>query len=514
MTAAATPTATRWAHLAALVTTTGDRPTAVVASPVDGGPVGQVPVCAPDDVALAVDRARDARRAWAALPIGRRCAVVRRFADLVLEHEDELLDVCQAESGKARISAFVELADVVLTAAYYARTAPAHLRARRRRGAIPVLTRTVEHRRPKGVVGVIAPWNYPLTLAVSDAIPALLAGNAVVLKPDSATPLSALALVDLLREAGLPDDVFGVVTGPGRVLGPAMIDRVDFVMFTGSTATGRTIAAACGERLIGFSAELGGKNAAVVLDDADLERTVEGLVEASFANAGQLCVSIERIYATAGIHDAFVAAFADRVRRMRVGPGPGWDVEMGSLVSDAQLATVIEHVEDAVAKGATVLAGGHPIPELGPLFYAPTVLAGVPDDALLARAETFGPVVAVYPVADAEEAVTRANDTEYGLNASVWSRRRGPEVAGRLRAGTVNVNEGYAAAWGSHDAPMGGIGQSGVGRRHGREGITKYTDAQTMATQRLLQVAPSGLLTGERYHSVMRPGVQVLRRLP
>lgn len=512
MTAVAAPA--RWAHLPAHVTTAIPRPTADVHSPADGTLVGQVPLGTPDDVELAVARARAAQPAWAALPLGRRIAVVRRFADLVLRDEAELLDVCQAESGKSRVSAFVELSDVVLTAAYYARTAPSHLRPRRRRGAVPVLTRTIEHHRPKGVVGIIAPWNYPLTLAVSDAMPALLAGNTVVLKPDSATPLSALALVRLLREAGLPDDVLGVVTGPGRELGPAMIDRVDYLMFTGSTATGRTVARQCADRLIGCSAELGGKNPALVLDDADLERTVDGLAEACFANSGQLCVSIERIYVTPGIADAFVAAFTDRVGRMRVGPGPGWDVEVGSLVSAAQLATVTAHVDDAVDKGARVLAGGHPLPELGPLFYAPTVLTDVPGDATLAREETFGPVVAIYRVADTDEAVERANDTEYGLNASVWSRRQGGAVAIRLRAGTVNVNEGYAAAWASHDAPMGGMGISGIGRRHGREGILKYTEAQTVAEQRLVQVAASGPFAGARYPELMRPAVRLLRYLP
>lgn len=504
----------RWAHLAARVTTAAERPTRPVTSPIDGAVLGEVPVCTPDDVALAVERARAAQATWAALPVGRRCAVARRFATLLMAHETELLDLIQAEAGKARLHAFTEFADVPLTAAYYARTAPGLLRPRRRRGAFPVLTRTVEHRRPVGVVGVISPWNYPLTLAVSDAIPALLAGNGVVLKPDSATPLTALLAASLLREAGLPEGLLGVVTGPGRELGPAMIDRVDHLMFTGSTATGREIAARCADRLVGFSAELGGKNAALVLDDADLDRAVEGVVESCFAGGGQVCVSIERLYVTDAVHDAFVPALVERVRRMRVGPGPDWDVEMGSLVSAERLAAVAAHVEDAVAKGARVLAGGHPMPELGPHFYAPTLLADVPDGARLAREETFGPVVAIYRVADAEEAIARANDTEYGLNASVWSRRQGPAVAARLRAGTVNVNEGYVAAWGSHDAPMGGMGMSGVGRRHGAEGLLKYTEAQTIAQQRLIPASPSGVLAGERYPALIRPAVQVLRRLP
>jgi succinate-semialdehyde dehydrogenase/glutarate-semialdehyde dehydrogenase len=320
--------------------------------------------------------------------------------------------------------------------------------------------------------------------------------------------------VHLLREAGLPDDVFGVVTGPGTLLGPAMIDAVDYLMFTGSTATGRTVAARCAQRLIGFSAELGGKNPMLVLDDADVERAVEGAVNACFSNSGQLCISIERIYVAATVYDEFVAALAERVAAMRVGPGHGWEVEMGSLVSEAQLATVTAHVTDAVDKGAIVLAGGHPRPDLGPLFFEPTLLTGVTEDMTLARSETFGPVVAVYRVADDDEAVERANDTTYGLNASVWSRSRGASVGRRLRAGTVNVNEGYAAAWASHDAPMGGMGDSGVGRRHGREGIHKYTEAQTLAVQRLIPVGPSPMLSGESYARVMTVAARVMRRLP
>ncbi len=514
---ATTGTATsdaRWADLPGLVTTAAPRPGRASRAPWDGSLVGEAPACTADDVDLAVRTAREAQPAWAALPLSRRADVVRTFADLVLDREAEILDLVQAETGKNRLSAFEELADVALTAAYYARTARRHLRPRRRRGAVPGLTSTVERRHPKGVIGVIAPWNYPLTLAVSDAIPALLAGNAVVLKPDSQTPFTALLAVRLLLEAGLPAAVMPVVTGAGTEIGPAMIDRVDYLMFTGSTRTGRTIAAQCGERLIGFSAELGGKNAMLVLDDADLDRAVEGAVLACFSNSGQLCISIERLYVADAVHDEFVTRFADRVAAMRVGPGPDWDVEMGSLVSEAQLATVSEHVADAVAKGALVLAGGHPLPELGPLFYAPTVLAGVTDAMTLARAETFGPVVSIYRVADDDEAVRLANDTVYGLNASVWSRSRGPAVAARLHAGTVNVNEGYAAAWASHDAPMGGVGDSGVGRRHGREGIHKYTEAQTVAQQRLVPVGPSPLLSGETYARFMSAAVRVMRRLP
>ena len=509
----AAPADERWSDLYREATTAAVRPLREVVSP-DGAVVGQVPVCTAEDVLLAAARARVAQSAWARTPLRERCAVMRRFADLVLERETQLLDVVQAETGKSRMSGFEELGDVVLTTAYYVRTAAAHLRPRRRRGLIPVLTRTVEHRRPVGVVGVVTPWNYPLTLAASDAVPALLAGNAVVLKPDSRTPLTALLLLGLLREAGLPRDVMHVVTGAGTVLGPPLVEAVDHLMFTGSTATGRTLARQCADRLIGFSAELGGKNPMLVLDDADVGRAAEGAVQACFASSGQLCVSIERIYVADAVHDRFVAALVERVGRMRLGTGPGWDVEMGSLISAEQLATVQEHVADALAQGAHLLAGGHARPDLGPTFHEPTVLTGVTDDMALAREETFGPVVAVYRVTGDDEAVARANDTVYGLNASVWSRARGPAVAARLRAGTVNINEGYAATWGSHDAPIGGMGESGLGRRHGREGIVKYTESQTISTQRLIAVGPSPALHGERYVRLMTYGIRLLRRLP
>jgi succinate-semialdehyde dehydrogenase / glutarate-semialdehyde dehydrogenase len=502
-------------RLAALVTAAPGRPRQASYAPFDGALIGEVPTCTAEDVAEAQRRARAAQAAWAARPLAERRAVMLRYHDLVLERQEQILDVTQVETGKNRVSAFEELADVAMTARYYANTAARHLRPTRRQGALPVLTRTVEHHHPKGLIGVISPWNYPLTLAVSDAIPALLAGNGIVLKPDAQTPFTALIAVELLYEAGLPRDLLQVVTGAGKVLGAPLIDGVEYLMFTGSTATGRIVAEQCARRLIGFSAELGGKNPMIVLADADLDKAVEGAVRACFSNSGQLCISVERMYVEDAIYDRFVPAFAERVAQMRLGAGLDWDVEMGSLVSSDQLDVVTRHVDDAVAKGARVLAGGKPRPDLGPLFYEPTVLEGVTDEMALARDETFGPVVAVARVADAEEAVRRANDTDYGLNASIWtSAKRGAELATRIQAGTVNVNEGYAAAWASHDAPMGGMKDSGVGRRHGREGILKYTEAQTVAVQRGMPIGPIPGQPLEKYASVMTAGLKLLKRAP
>ena len=502
------------ADLSRLVAAPAGRPTQASHAPFDGTLVGEVPVCTTDDVGAAVDLARVAQQRWAGLPVAERRAVIRRFRELLLDREQDILDLVQAESGKARLSAFEEFADVVLTANYYERNAERYLGPRRRKGAAPVLTRTTEYRVPKGVVGVISPWNYPLTLAVSDALPALLAGNGIVLKPDSQTPFTALLMLKLLREAGLPADLFQIVTGPGTAIGPALIARVDFLMFTGSSQTGKTVARQCGERLIGFSAELGGKNPMLVLADADVAKAARGAVHACFSNSGQLCVSIERIYVHADVHDSFLAAFTSEVKAIRMGPGPDWDFGMGSLISAAQVERVDRHVQDAVAKGAQILTGGRRRPDLGPLFYEPTVLAGVTPDMLLAREETFGPVVAVYRAADDEEAVALANDSDFGLNGSVWSARHGEEVARRLLTGTVNVNEGYAATWASHDAPIGGMKDSGAGRRHGREGILKYTEPQTIAVQRLLRVAPAAGMSNRTYARIMKGAVTLMSRFP
>ncbi|WP_350001481.1 succinic semialdehyde dehydrogenase [Pseudarthrobacter sp. WHRI 8279] len=500
-------------HLPDLVTCGPGRGTQASYSPLDGSLVGAVPVCTPDDVVAALESARAAQREWAAVPLRERRAVVARFHALLLHREAEILDLVQAESGKSRLNAFEELADAALTAAYYRRTAERFLRPRRRTGAAPGLTRTVEYRIPKGVVGIISPWNYPLTLAVSDAIPALLAGNPCVLKPDSQTPFTALLALELLREAGLPADLFQIVTGDGPVLGPALIGGADFLMFTGSSGTGKVVAQQCAERLIGFSGELGGKNATLVLADADLDKAARGAAQGCFSNSGQLCISMERIYVHRAVFDDFLATFTKHVEAIRLGAGPGWDIDMGSLTGQRQLDRVSAHVEDALAKGAQLITGGRARPDLGPYFYEPTVLTGVTGEMVVAREETFGPVVAVYQVDGDEEAVALANDSHYGLNASVWSARHGREVGRRLLTGTVNVNDGYSAAWASHDAPMGGMKDSGVGRRHGREGILKYTEAQTVASQRLVPVGPPPGMGNERYTRLIKGALTLMGRL-
>lgn len=500
-------------RLTARVAAAADAETVTTNAPYTGGPLADLPVSTPADVNTAFTRARSAQATWAAIPVSERKKILLRFHDLVLERQHEALDLMQAESGKTRRDAILEVTDIAITARYYARSAARYLSPQRRRGAIPLLTHTTELRHPKGVVSVISPWNYPLSMAAGDAIPALMAGNAVVQKPDTQTALTALWALDLMHEAGLPEDVWQMVIGRGSSIGGALMAGADYMMFTGSTASGRQIARDAGERLIGASLELGGKNAMLVLDDAHIGRAADGAIAACFPSTGQLCVSIERIYVAEEIFDHFVSEFTARTNNLRLGAAYDYSIDVGSLTNPSQLDTVTAHVDDARAKGATVRAGGRARPDLGPLFYEPTILTGVTPEMTLHAQETFGPVVSIYPYRDLDDAVAQANSTPYGLNASVWTRNgaRGRAVAARLHAGTVNVNEAFAAAWGSIDAPMGGMGDSGLGRRHGADGILKYTEPQTIAHQRLQGFTPPSGVSHETWATVLTSAMKILK---
>ncbi|MFI6768259.1 succinic semialdehyde dehydrogenase [Streptomyces sp. NPDC050355] len=484
-------------------------------TPFTGEKLADLPESTPEDVATAFARARAAQERWAKVPVRQRAAVLLRFHDLVLRRQAEVLDLIQLETGKARLHAHEEVQAVAVAARHYGRKGPAYLRPKGHTGVVPTLTKVTELRQPRGVVGQIAPWNYPFELSVGDALPAFVAGNAVVMKPDTETALTALWAREQLIEAGLPEDVWQVVIGEGPVVGPAVVEHADYVSFTGSTRTGREVAQGAAARLVGVSLELGGKNAMLVLKDADVDKAAAGAVRGCFSSAGQLCISIERLYVHESLADDFLERFAARTKAMRLGNSLAYGADMGSLVGERQLETVTRHVEEAVAKGAKLVAGGRPRPDIGPLFYEPTILDGVQAPMAVCEEETFGPVVSVYRFSDEDEAVALANATPYGLNSSVWSKdgRRGRAVAARLRTGTVNVNESYAAGYGSVQSPMGGMGDSGLGRRHGSEGILKYTEAQTVAHQRLMPLAPSFGMTDEKYARFMTRSLRAMKAL-
>ena len=331
--------------------------------------------------------------------------------------------------------------------------------------------------------------------------------------PQTQGSVTALAGVELLREAGLPEGVLQVVLGSGSKVGQAIVDQADYVCFTGSTPVGRQVAASAAERLVSFSLELGGKNSLYVADDADVDKAVEGAVRSCFASAGQLCISTERVLVHEAIADRFIPKFVAAVEAMVVSTDLEFGPDMGSLVSPEQLETVTRHVDDAVAKGATVLAGGRPLPDVGAYCYAPTVLDGVTSEMACRDEETFGPVVSIYRVSSDDEAVALANDTEYGLNASVWTTdvRRGRAIARRIKTGTVNINEGYAAAWSSVAAPMGGMKDSGMGRRHGAEGLLKYTESQNITAQHLVGFGPVLGMSDETHAKVLGLSLRALK---
>src|SRR5246500_3002010 len=461
-----------------------ERTQIAVENPAPGEVVAPVPDMTAEEVTELARRARAAQPAWEALGFDGRGRVLKRMQRWVMDNADRIITTICAETGKTYEDA--QIAELTYGAAafgFWAENRPRYLAEERIRSSSIFVKgkRLVLRYRPVGLVGVIGPWNYPLTNSFGDCIPALAAGNSVILKPSEITPLTSLLLAEGLSACGLPDDVFAVATGLGAT-GAAVTDEVDMIMFTGSTTTGRKVAVRAAERLIPASLELGGKDPMIVLADANIERAANHAAYYSMFNCGQTCISIERCYVEAPIYDEFVARVTEKVRAIRQGvpAGPG-SVDVGSLTFPPQVETVERHVEQARERGAKVLTGGHRGRTTG-YWFEPTVLVDVDHDMACMREETFGPTLPIMKVADAEEAIRLANDSEYGLCAAVFSRdsSRAEAVARRVIAGAVTVNDAlvnYTAL----ELPMGGAKPgSGVGYRHGPGGIRKYCRQQSL----------------------------------
>ncbi|HIW90331.1 MAG TPA: succinate-semialdehyde dehydrogenase (NADP(+)) [Candidatus Corynebacterium avicola] len=483
-------------------TESGDR--LEIEGPFTGETIGWVGRGGEEEVTEAFRAARVAQKRWEKVDPRTRGKILLKFHDALLKNRELVMDIIQLETGKSRDSAYEELMHCAITARYYGNQTHKILKPKGHAGVVPVITKTTEYHVPKGVIGQISPWNYPLTLAVSDSLPALAAGNALVAKPDSSTPFSALFAYKLLFEAGLPRDLVQLVTGPGRIVGEGIANQADYLMFTGSTETGKHLGEIAGRRLIGYSAELGGKNPMIVTKDANIDKIMPAVLTGCFSNSGQLCVSVERIYAHKDVYDEFVSKFGQAAKDYRLGAGYDWNAQMGSLCGAGQVSTVEKYVDDAVDKGATLVAGGKARPDLGPYFYEPTVFTDVSDDVLLKREEVFGPVVYVEKVDSHDEAVEKANDTDYGLNSSVFGpSKTATDIAQKIYSGTVNINDGYAAAFASVDNEMGGTRESGQGRRQGTQGLLKYTESQNVTDQRVIPIRGPEFLKPKAYSQVM-----------
>ena len=461
----------------------GDRRrTLDVVSPRTGRVVGSFPVLGPEAVASAVSTARGVQPGWASLSPRRRAEGLVELGRVLEAWVDEVAGSIVEDTGKPEIEALAAVVVSVDLIRYYRRAAPRHLARRRVSSGWMLWKSAYVEREPLGVVGAITPWNYPLILAMDAVTSALATGNAVVVKPSEFTPMTPLMLPELCQEAGLPEGLVQVVTGDGST-GEALVQSgVDKISFTGSTVVGRKVMATAARSLTPVTLELGGKDPALVLEDADLDRAARGIAFGAFFNAGQTCISVERAYVVQEVAEEFTRRLVEVTRELRWGCDGDFDV--GPMITEPQRTKVVRQIRDALAKGARVLAGG--LPEDGSRIVPPTILGDVAPDMEVYREETFGPVLPVIPVTDQTEAVARANASGYGLFASVWTadRGRGLEVARLLHAGGVSVND-TLSHYGVGELPMGGVKESGFGRRRGLEGLDEMSRTRTVLVDRL-----------------------------
>ncbi len=454
-------------------------------NPATGEALAELACTRADDVLRVVQRAREAQPRWQSTPVARRVAVIRRFQQLLREQRDDVARLICREAGKPAAEALATEVLVVLDAAEFCiQNAHAFLRDRPLpHGNVAMKTKRGKLvREPYGVIGIIAPWNYPFSIPAIETLAALVTGNAVVLKPSEFTPLIAQELGRLFVAAGLDAALMQVVVGEGATGATLLESPIDKLIFTGSVATGKRVGEAAARRLLPVVLELGGKDPMIVLDDADLEIATSGAIWGAFMNAGQTCLSVERCYVHRSLYEPFLRKCQEKIIKLRVGNGIGSEVEIGPMIHDRQLQVVESQVNNAVLRGARLLAGGKRLTEIGPNFYAPTLLADVTADMRLMQEETFGPVLPVAAFDSDEEAIRLANDSDFGLAASVWTRNRGrgEALARKIKAGTVMLND-IVSCFGIAEAPHGGFKQSGIGRTHGEMGLeemvqTKYVD--------------------------------------
>lgn len=461
--------------------------------PATGDVIARFDTTHSSDLPGILERSRMAQKRWAAWPIRYRCTMLRRLRDVIFTCRDEVASTISRETGKPRVEAiFAEILLALDTADFLSRKAPRWLlpeRVPHHNLALKAKSGWIEFE-PMGVIAIISPWNYPFAIPMAQVIAALAAGNAVLLKPSELTPWSGSLVGELCKRARLPRDLVQVLQGDGD-LGAAMIDAgPDKVLFTGSVATGRRIAEACARKLIPSVLELGGKDAMIVLADADLETASSAAVWGGFTNCGQACLSVERIYVEQAVRERFTRLCVEKTRKLCVGPASNPDAEIGPLIRERQLEKAEKQLKNAVQRGARILTGGNRRPDLGPNFFEPTVVVDVDHSMELMREETFAPVIAIQAVASASKAIDLANDSHFGLSASVWTRdtRRGRRLASRLRVGSVMVND-LASYYAVCEAPHGGRGASGWGRTHSRFGLLEMVQVKYIDVDRLPRLA-------------------------